>query len=114
MSTQSNVVSIRKIYQADLREGFEQLERIRALRAALKDAEQAFEETQAHVLELIDSGATPTTGEFVFRVDEHSRRTVAWKQVVEDKLGKNFAADVLEHTEPVITRKLAIERRVKI
>ncbi len=108
------------ITQAELRELLLLQRRLKRARDAAKDLKEKADVAEAVMLGRLRETMEPVErGRLLVSAENHPRRNVAWKAVVERELGEPYAERVLNETEPtdrwdvVIVERLARVARLR-
>lgn len=82
-------------------------EMTKVLKARLEKLENELEANESHVIGLIESGASNECS-FNISINETSRRYPKYKEELEKRLGEKVLNEIIENTEPKISKKLVI------
>jgi len=82
-----------------------------SLRGRLEQLQAQVEQAAQSIQTRLEAGVRVEFGDHVARLDEHSRRNVAWRSVTEnladevfgESQGKNYADEILSETQPGLT-----------
>jgi len=79
----------------------------KVLKARLEKLENELEANESYVIELIESGASNECS-FNISINQTSRRYPKYKEELEKRLGEKVLNEIIENTEPKISKKLVI------
>lgn len=101
------------ITQRELRKLHRALDDVRDLKARLKAAKDEAETLAAPIRDglLIEPRIKIEAGAYTVALNEHSKRSPKWKQIVIERLGEIVAKEVIEDTPPKITHEVCVTRK---
>lgn len=87
-----------------------------SLKGRLQQLEEQVTATQEGLKQRLEAGATVQPGDHIARLDERTRRNVAWRAVSENLAdtvfgegkGKEYCEEVLNSTQPTVTVALIV------
>lgn len=75
---------------------------------------EAYEKERAELLSFVDAKIPQEDGELIAVTETSSRRNPKWKEIVIERMGKQFADSVLDSTIPSMSLKLIVTFRAKL